>query len=495
MRIKFERKNKFMLFLVFATPMLYFICAKTPTTPTDPLQSIEIQASSHTIYSGGFLQLALVAKYRDGTNADVTSAAKWSTSPGTAGVVDDSGLFRATNDSVGIETIHAEYSGKTATIQIEVFKRAMVLSVWPNSATVQSGETMQFEAIAEYQDASVVYITDEVEWSVSPGLAATIDSTGKFHAEHGATGEESVICDYQTLEASATVHIQTTISVPFEMVVIPAGSFTMGSDNGRPDEKPPHVVVLDAFQIGKYEVTNAQYADYLNQALAADEIFVQSGLVVGKKGPYIWRPYALLKGVPQFPDVFIKLDEPEAVEYVPTTGSENLPVVRLTWYGAAAFCAFYGLRLPTEAEWEKAARGGQQLEYATQDGNISHDLANYNGTGGMDTFEGLAPVGTFPPNPYGIYDMSANAGEHVFDLYQWDYYTVSPAENPIGPGPNMFTGDLPFPGSAVWRGGCWFLGPDNCRTTSRFNLTSTQDDLNYLVGSMAGVRAARSVPQ
>ncbi|NIR46949.1 formylglycine-generating enzyme family protein, partial [candidate division KSB1 bacterium] len=157
-------------------------------------------------------------------------------------------------------------------------------------------------------------------------------------------------------------------------------------------------------------------------------------------------------------------------------GFEEYPVIRLSWYGAAAFCDFYGLRLPTEAEWELVSRGGQQFEYGTANGTISHDLANFLGTGGMDTFEGLAPIGSFPANPFGLHDLCGNAAEYVFDIFDFQFYGMSPSHNPFGPGPAKPLGRLPAAGrplcrdggpKVVWRGGHWLSDPASCSSAFR----------------------------
>jgi formylglycine-generating enzyme required for sulfatase activity len=446
-----------------------------------------------SIYSGGILQLAAIASFADGASGDVTSEAIWSNSPGRAGTVNKTGLFTAGTDSIGMETVRADYQGQTASIQIEVTKRAATLTIWPVRATVQSAGTIQFVATAEFQDASRAFVTNKTAWSLTPGAAATIDSNGVFRAKPGITGQEKVVGKFQALSTESEVRVQSTIEIPFEMVTIPAGSFVMGDDNGRSDEKPAHEVFVDAFQIGKHEVTNAQYVAYLNQALAAGEIIYESFIVSGKRGPFAFLIYTKLCHSFEFPDEFtqVGLNDLGEIEFRAKPGFENYPVVRMNWYGAAAFCAFYGLRLPTEAEWEKASRGGQQLAYGTQDGTISHDLANYTGTAGRDVFEGLAPVGSFPPNPYGLYDMSGNAAEYVFDLYDANYYANSPSKNPMGPGPAMPLGQLP--GSPIWRGGSWIHPESACRSAFRGTIAG-QAEHCFLSRAMVGFRVARSLP-
>lgn len=479
--------------LIFFIILLIIHCSDKPTQPGKTPSSLQITAPALTIYSGGTLQLSAIAQFTDGSTGDVTTETLWSISPGQVGSITNAGLFIATMDLTGIETVLADYQGQKATVQIEVTKRARSLMILPVKTSIQSGKNIQFEGIADFFDASQLCVTKQVEWSVNPGVAATIDSNGLFHSIAGSNGTETVIGKYQALSTQSQVQVQETFKIPFEMVTIPAGSFIMGDDNGSANEKPAHQVYIDAFEIGKYEVTNEQYAAYLNDALAAGEIFYDSGIVMGRKGPSAWLVYCRLIGSPEFPDIFIEYVEvePGVYGFRAKPGLEKYPIVRLNWCGAAAFCVFYGLRLPTEAEWEKACRGGQQLKYGTQDGTISHDLANYFGVGGNDTYEGLAPVGYFSPNPCGLYDMSGNAAEYVFDVYDMNYYANSPAQNPIGPGPEMPIGRLPDE-IALWRGGSWIMPYQFCRATYR-GIIPDQADHNYLSQSFVGFRVARSL--
>lgn len=478
-----------LFFLLFS--VLTSACVKTPTKPQNPLQSIEILSPALAIFSGGSVQLTLLANYPDSVY-DVTSDAVWTVSPGTAGTIDENGLFTSQPGESGIETITAKYGDFSETVQIEVTKRATKLSIYPPSPEIKERSSMQFEAIAEFEDASVSYVTDKTNWAVSKtDVGVTIDSTGKLRASSDFLGRILITAKYQSLQAVRRIEIVPKRHALFDMATISFGNFMMGDNQGKADEQPTHKVLVYGFQIGKHEITNRQYALYLNEAIESGDIFDQNGVIIAKTGPFIWRPYALLKGIPELPQVFIEYQEvfTGIFEYRPTPGSSNLPVVKLTWYGAAAFCNYYGYRLPTEAEWEMAARAAQQLEFATADGSISHDLANYVGVEGRDQFPGLAPVGSFPPNPFGVFDMTGNAGEYVFDLYDETYYANSPMQNPKGPGPALFTGDLEGP--VVWRGGSWFHEADDCRNSARFSTNSTQNDLNYLIGSHIGFRVAR----
>jgi len=472
---------------------LFAACKDKPLQPDNVTVGLEITAPAAAVLSGGSLQLTATATLNNGKISEVTPNVTWSIQPGKTGRISESGLFSANNNSVGMETVRADYKGQSATFQIEVTKRATTLAVWPVNGKVAAGGTLRFEAIAEYQDVSHEYVTDKVTWTISPGNAATIDNAGVLRAKPGVAGGETVTGTFQNLTARSLVEVQLNFLSPIELVTIPAGSFMMGDNNsGNNNEQPAHEVQLDAFAIGKYEVTNEQYARYLTEAFAAGEIFYESTLVTGKIGPFAASIYTRLRGSPEFPDNFIEAVQlGNNYEFRAVPGFETYPVVRMNWYGAAAFCAFYGLRLPTEAEWEMACRGGQQNPYGTRDGTISHDLVNYQGIGGRDTFTGLAPVGSFPPNPYGIYDLSGNAAEFVFDVYDAAYYAKSPRQNPKGPGPAMILAPLPG-GLGLWRGGSWIDPSRQCRSAFRGTIREHADH-NLLGEAVVGFRVARSL--
>jgi formylglycine-generating enzyme required for sulfatase activity len=472
---------------------LFTACKDKPLQPENVTVALEITAPGHTVFSGGSLQLTATATLNNGKTSEVTPNVAWSIQPGTAGRITSSGLFTANNSMVGTETVRADYKGQSATFQIDVTKRAVSLAIWPVTAKIAAGGSLRFEAIAEYQGFIHEYVTDKVTWSITPGAAATIDNTGILRAKAGAAGFETVAGTFQDLTTKSQIEVQLQFASPIELVTIPAGTFIMGDNNsGNNDERPAHEVELSSFAIGKYEVTNEQYARYLTEAYAAGEILFESTLVTGKIGPFAGEIYTRLRGATEFPDHFIDVVQTENdLDFFAIPGFEKYPVVRMNWYGAAAFCAFYGFRLPTEAEWEMACRGGQQNAYGTSDGTISHDLANYQGTEGRDTFAGVAPVGSFPPNPYGIYDLSGNAGEFVFDLYAANFYTSSPRQNPIGPGPAKILAPLPG-GLIVWRGGAWIFPSRFCRSAFR-GATSDELDHNLLGAAFLGFRVARSL--
>ena len=221
-----------------------------------------------------------------------------------------------------------------------------------------------------------------------------------------------------------------------EMVYVPAGEFIMGSDEGDSDERPVHTVYLDAFYIDKYEVTNSQYRKCV-EAGACDVPLV-----------------------------------PSDTTYYDNADYAGHPVAYVSWNDALAYCQWAGKRLPTEAEWEKAARGTDGRTYPWGEG-IDCDLAQYNECGGRTVPVGSKPKGA---SPYGALDMAGNVWEWVADWYDSGYYSQSPGRNPPGPDSSE---------SRVLRGGSWYYGADVARCADRFWRVPVYR------GSIMGFRCAR----
>ena len=218
---------------------------------------------------------------------------------------------------------------------------------------------------------------------------------------------------------------------PYEgMALIPAGEFRMGSNSsGRSDEKPVHSVHVDAFYMDKYEVTNAEYAEFLNAKGKHTEAG-KTWLNIGSaRIGYVNRVYRA------------------------KAGYENHPVTYVSWYGAMAYAKWKGKRLPTEAEWEKAVRGNLAgLEYPW--GNtIDSSKANYN-----RHINDTTAVGKYTANGYGLYDMAGNVREWCLDEYNIGFYAISPARNPLSGANSIkwilenYTG---IKSNRVLRGGHW----------------------------------------
>jgi len=228
------------------------------------------------------------------------------------------------------------------------------------------------------------------------------------------------------------------------MVLIPAGAFLMGSasppglswlEQGV-DETPQHRVKLGVFWIDRYEVTEADYARFVAGT--------------GHPPPRLWA------------------GQPRRATH---------PVIDVSWYDADAYCRWADKRLPTEAEWEKAARGERGVKWPW--GNVyGPGLANLQGE--EDGYQYTAPPGAFPQgrSAYGVYDMAGNVAEWVADWYDPKYYLGAPFESPTGPDVGKHR---------VYRGGSWNDTPSDVRTAKRFTAAPHQ------TSAVIGFRCAKDV--
>ena len=238
------------------------------------------------------------------------------------------------------------------------------------------------------------------------------------------------------------------------MVMIPAGPFTMGSNDGPHNERPAHTVTLDAYYIDRYEVTLSLYRKFLEEG--------------NHDAPPTWDAEA-------------------------ATSVGDRPAIGMRWESAVAYCRWAGKRLPTEAEWEKAARGTDGRRYPWGEMQPFVDIANYNrgmwvseavtlmavtgGLEGMSVRHGLKEGGK---SPFGVSHMAGNAAEWVADWYERDYYHKSPGRNPSGP----MTGE-----KRVLRGGSWADVPSALRATARFSAEPNFEDRTV------GFRCAMDMPK
>jgi formylglycine-generating enzyme required for sulfatase activity len=225
-----------------------------------------------------------------------------------------------------------------------------------------------------------------------------------------------------------------------DMVVVPAGKFDMGCDSGciDADEQPLHKVYLDEFYIDIYEVTNAKYAECVDAGVCDPPAY---------KNSYSHNNYY---GKPTY---------------------DNYPVIYVDWDMAGTYCAWRGKRLPTEAEWEKAARGTDGRIYPWGSHSVTCKYAN-----GDNDLCGLSDpnaVGSYPDgaSPYGALDMAGNVWEWVYDWYKANYYTSSPSNNPTGPSSGTYR---------VIRGGGW--GSINGLLTFYRNGTNEPSKVSVTIG-------------
>jgi formylglycine-generating enzyme required for sulfatase activity len=236
-------------------------------------------------------------------------------------------------------------------------------------------------------------------------------------------------------------------------VPIPGGTFQMGDEE---IERPVHRVTVSGFEMSAYEITNAQYCAYLNAAKETGDITATSSSVTGAKGAYNGKEYLNLEGDtynPQYPS-YITF---ESISFSVVSGKENYPVEFVTWYGSKAFALYYGLDLPTEAEWEYASRwGNHQYKYGTDDGTIGTSKANYFSS---EIYQPVK-VGRYSPNPFGLYDMCGNVIEWCHDWY--GNYSSSDQTNPSGAQTST---------SRVVRGGSCYNSDETCRSSCRSTAT------------------------
>lgn len=241
-----------------------------------------------------------------------------------------------------------------------------------------------------------------------------------------------------TVTTSTTLPRRSTSSVPSDMVLIPAGEFQMGSSEGT-DEKPVHAVYIDAFYMDEHEVTNAEYKRFLD----ANPRWRKNRIpTVYHDGDYLkhWNGN-------NYP-----------------SGKGEHPVTYVSWYGAMAYAKSVGKRLPTEAEWEKAARGGLEGEKYPWGSDIDSTKANYGKKN-----DGTTRVGRYSPNGYGLYDMSGNVLEWCLDAYDKVFYGRSARQNPIAGGSvSSVTTDFSKVGTQrVLRGGSWSVLSQSIRVADR----------------------------
>ena len=324
------------------------------------------------------------------------------------------------------------------------------------SASPTSGSTLE-------PDATIVLTFDGTPTGVSvdKGIATVTGNTVTLSGPFQLGDLDLVVTwDDGRQPFTYTVNVET----PEGMVLIPAGSFEMGGEDEEASdhEQPVHTVHLDAFYMDVYEVTNAQFKAFVdaNPQWGRDNI------------------------EHKFQDGFY-LDDWTGTDY--PAGKADHPVTWVSWYAAMAYAEWAGKRLPTEAEWEYAARGGLAgKKYPWGDDEPTPADANYDYNVGDPT-----PVGQYPANGYGLYDMAGNMWEWCLDAYDNGFYAASDnSRNPIAGGETIqwlrenFT-STPTDSPRVLRGGSWVHSAQDLRVATRYGRMPTYS------GDVIGFRCAR----
>ena len=296
-----------------------------------------------------------------------------------------------------------------------------------------------------------------------------------------------------------------------EMVWVPGGKFTMGGADGQPDELPLHDVKVRGFWMDRTEVTNGQFARFVEatgyvttaekkpdakdfpggpeeKLVPGSVCFVPPPNVVSLNDHMQWWQYVAGANWrhPTGPDSDIK-------------GMEQHPVVHVSWFDAVAYAKWAGKRLPTEAEWEYASRGGLDRApfiWGAEKNPKGAWMTNIwqgqfpNENTKQDGYVYSSPVSSFPPNGYGLFDMAGNVWEWVSDWYTPDYYAVSPRDNPQGP-EKSFDPAEPGVEKRVGRGGSFLCSDMYCRgyRPSARQKTSPDTGLQH-----TGFRCAKDAP-
>lgn len=321
----------------------------------------------------------------------------------------------------------------------EHYETALHLDAKSRTAGTKEVRLRKMEVWRSLEEVTAWRLLEEAKGLIAAGQAQPEQVKKAEEALDGANElglNREQLTAYQQLEAQLPGRRSTTLldslkSDDQPMALVPAGEFTMGSTMS-PDERPVHRVYLNAFYMDKYHVTVGQYAKYL--------------VATGLEAPPEW-------------DI---MNQPQ---------HQKRPVVNVSWSDAATYCKWAGKRLPTEAEWEKAARGTDGRLYPWGNEAPTRLHANF-GKKEWANHMALVPVGMFEmgKSPYGIYDLAGNAWEWVNDWYDHDYYKKSPAKNPQGPTAGK---------SKVVRGGNWLYIQEFLRSSFRFNAEPSSRQFGY----------------
>ncbi len=451
-------------------------------TNTDSVTVIDDNITEKNIYLMEFGRLGGKVTKTNGTPLDSVKVTKFPDS--TVVYTNSDGYYRFGYMEEGDYEIVFEkkyFIGKTLNIHIN----NDIMHYW-NVELVELGSVSGTTKDENGQPLEGVRIT-----TIPPSKEVYTNSEGQYILDHLAQGSYVIKTerdDLTTQVAKVKVENDKIIQRDFtfynteqfrQMIDVQGGIFNMGSDFSE-DEQPVHTVTLNDFSIGKYEVTHVEFLEFLNNTSVNED-----GTLNGIKIIAIENPECAI----QFAGDMFYFDGSDIVE------TANTPVIFVTWFGAASYCNWLsereglekvynfsnddvtinwsanGYRLPTEAEWEYAARGGQNSQgYIYSGSDNIYDVAWFRNS----FIRTIQIVGQKQPNELGIYDMSGNVWEWCNDWYDDNYYSESPENNPHGPETGTFR---------VKRGGGFKDFANECRTTNRsyFTLNSGYFNLGFRV--------------
>ena len=444
------------------------------TVSAVPVESVVItngdeegtQLSAAEIQRTQSMQLTVVVTPAEVLGTEYTAI--WKSGDDKIATVDDKGLVTAVAKE-GKTKISVTVGDKTAECEVTALPRSIdFLMANETSKSLKVGETWTMGISGSPADND-----DTVSWASSDEAVATVSdaglvtAVGKGNAKITAKSTLSpkahyAECDLMVYEDEAALEMK--------FVTIPAGSFWMGSPDGKSgvakeprrlyNETRHHVTITKPFQIGVYEVTNAQFAEFLNATGVKDDgksSTTKTELLYKSSGSCDWGLHY----------------DSDVQKWVPVPGYDNYPVIFVNWYGASEFAEWAGGTLPTEAQWEYACRGGKDdLPFGIGDGkHLDGTMANYmcgqtydydkGGTSPSDAkpLGKTCEVGSYAPNAYGLYDMHGNVYEWCSDWFVYDLGTDEDTD-PTGP-------DTSEDDKRVVKGGCYDISPVQCRSAAR----------------------------
>jgi formylglycine-generating enzyme required for sulfatase activity len=428
--------------------------------------------------SAGTYQLQVTAT--QAWNAEVNTGAAWCTvSPDGYAGSHAVTVSVAENSTVEARVATITFTSGTVTRTVTVTQAAITVTLDRSTLTlVVGGETETLEVTLTATIDPEDTFDKTLTWNSSAPEVASVANGLVRAVSKGAAAITVATVNGKTATCEVTVEY-STIEHRIETALIPQGTFLMGSSTAEPNrdsDETQHVVMLTKdYRMSKYPITNTQYAEFLNHVRVGSsgaKAGIQGGetLIGASSGGYDWGLH--------YADN----------RWEPAAGYANHPVIYVSWYGAKAYAEWAGGDLPTEAQWERAARGGvENMPFGIGNGKVlTGEMANFYGYYPYDFDRGGAyndpsgiyvghttEVGSYSAyaNAYGLYDMHGNVWEWCLD--QWngsDNYASLPSENPVGT-----VGSF-----RVLRGGYWLNHARSCRSACRGS--SYPDDRNYSVG-------------